>query len=81
MGTKENSRQQGTHPDNTLGILAAYDCEVAANGALRNRKMVKLLADIFVERMYAKGNKSFEQVWLSSRYDDRVRCARHLELL
>ena len=44
--------------------------------------VVKLLADIFVEAsMYAKGKKSVEQVWLSSRYDDRVRCARHLELL
>ena len=47
-----------------------------------NRKMVKLLADIFVEpSMYAKGTKSVEQVWLSSRFDDRVRCARHLDIL
>ena len=63
MGTKENSRQPGTHPDrdNTLGILAAYDCEVAANGALRNRKMVKLLADIFFPSMYAKGKKSVDR--------------------
>ena len=35
MGTKENSGQPGTHPDNTLGILSAYDYEVAASGALR----------------------------------------------